>query len=444
MRAVTSDLAAFLEARRTASDVQMLVADCFTFTLRSGMVLTYTNADLSILLNGFIYAANAVLVDGLRYNSSVGLDVDQQKITLAARASDTIGGMAFLVALQAGAFDGCLVRRDRAFLAAWGQPPVGAVTLFQGRVTTIDEIGRTSAEITVASDLVLLDVQMPRNIYQPTCNHTLYDSGCALVKNAFGANGVVGAGVTAGSIPWAGAADLYTQGTLVFTSGVGLGVTASIKGGQRRCACPCRAASRGAGGRRHVHRLPGLRSYRCDMSGQVRQSRALSWLSVRACSGDGVLMNQDTQQRQVVVAEARRWIGTRYHPGADVRGAGVDCGMLIVRIFVDLGLCPAFDPRPYPQDWHLHRADERYLGFVTTHCGEVAAASPGDICVFRFGRCYAHGGIVTSTSPLTLVHAFSPAGCVLEEAVAANSTLSGSVRRPRFFSLWANDAEPIA
>ena len=222
-------LASFIEARRSARDVQMLCADCYTFTLASGLVLTYTNADVPIALNGFIYAANAVLVDGLQYKTSVGLDVDAQKVTIAARASDTIGGTAFLVALAAGAFDGCLVRRERAFLADWSAPPVGAVILFQGRVTTVDQIGRTSAEITVASDLVLLDVQMPRNVYQPTCNHTLYDSGCSLVKNAYGAAGTVGAGATTTTIPWAAATDAYAQGTLVFASGANIAVTAGVR-----------------------------------------------------------------------------------------------------------------------------------------------------------------------------------------------------------------------
>lgn len=141
--------------------------------------------------------------------------------------------------------------------------------------------------------------------------------------------------------------------------------------------------------------------------------------------------------RSVVVAAARRWIGTPYHPCADILGAGVDCGMLIVRVFVDTGACPPFDPRPYPSDWHLHRSEERYLGFVLANCDERAAedpARPGDIIVFRFGRCWAHGGIVTVPYPLTLVHAFSPAGCVVEEQVARNGTLAATARAPRIFS----------
>ncbi len=86
------------------------------------------------------------------------------------------------------------MQRDRAFLSAWGTAPIGAVTLFKGRVSTVDSVGRTTAQMTVACDLVLLDIDMPRNLYQPTCNHVLFDSGCGLVKNAFGAAGTVGAG----------------------------------------------------------------------------------------------------------------------------------------------------------------------------------------------------------------------------------------------------------
>jgi len=144
----------------------------------------------------------------------------------------------------------------------------------------------------------------------------------------------------------------------------------------------------------------------------------------------------EAEERALIVAEARRWIGTPYHHAADVRGAGVDCGMLIVRIFVDTGLCTPFDPRPYTPDWHLHRSDERYLGFVFDRCCEVEAPCAGDIVVFRYGRCYSHGGVVTKASPLTFVHAHRPARCVLEEELAQSVDLSHPSRERKFFSYW--------
>jgi cell wall-associated NlpC family hydrolase len=141
-------------------------------------------------------------------------------------------------------------------------------------------------------------------------------------------------------------------------------------------------------------------------------------------------------QRRAIAREAQSWIGTPYHPQADIKGAGVDCGMLLVRVFVDTGLCEPFDPRPYADDWYLHRTEERYLGFIFDRTKEVEAPLPGDVMVFRYGRCYAHEGIVTDASPLAIVHAFQPAGFVIEEDVGGNVLLSAPARRPRFFSYW--------
>lgn len=150
-------------------------------------------------------------------------------------------------------------------------------------------------------------------------------------------------------------------------------------------------------------------------------------------------MSLEGYQRRHVVREAQSWVGTKYHPQGDVKGAGVDCGMLLVRVFVDAGLCAPFDPRPYADDWYLHRGEERYLGFIFDRTKEVAAPLPGDVVAFRYGRCYAHGGIVTIASPLTIVHAFQPALAVLEEEVARSPALCAAARHPRFFSLWAKE-----
>jgi len=146
-------------------------------------------------------------------------------------------------------------------------------------------------------------------------------------------------------------------------------------------------------------------------------------------------------QRAAVVAEARKWLGTPYHDNGDIRGAGVDCGMLIVRVFVDLGLVPPFDPRPYPRDWMMHNDEERYLGWVKTWCGEVERPEAGDIAVFRFGRCYSHGGVITAGDPLSLVHAYADAGCVIEEGFAQNAALTLPIRKTRYFSLWGKRTE---
>ncbi|MDQ6704005.1 MAG: DUF2163 domain-containing protein [Pseudomonadota bacterium] len=233
MRAATTALVNYINLLRAEPDAQAIVADCYTFTLRTGLILTYCNADVPITLNGYVYAAKSILLDGLKFKCATGLEVDQQQITISARAADTVGGVPFLQALRNGVFDGCEISRERAFLNSWSPAdtanPVGSVILFKGRIGTIDNIGRTTAQITVNSDLVLLDMQMPRNVYSPSCQHVLYDSGCTLVKSAFGTAGTVGAGSTGSVINWSGASTTFNQGTILFSSGVNAGVSANVK-----------------------------------------------------------------------------------------------------------------------------------------------------------------------------------------------------------------------
>jgi len=230
MRTASPPLLAHLNALRSG-DGRTLVADLYTFTLSTGQVLTYSSADVSITWNGYTYLANSVLVDGLSFKSATGLDVDQQQITIIARDTDTVGGVPVLKALRGRIFDGCEIVRERAFLTAWNTAPVGTVILFKGRIGTIDRIGRTEAEITVNSDLVLLDLEMPRNIYTANCQHVLYDSGCAVVKESFGANGSVGVGSTRTVILWPGGNEAYSQGTITFLTGTNAGVKANVKVG---------------------------------------------------------------------------------------------------------------------------------------------------------------------------------------------------------------------
>jgi len=147
----------------------------------------------------------------------------------------------------------------------------------------------------------------------------------------------------------------------------------------------------------------------------------------------------EQEQRLRIVEEARRWVRTPYHNCADIHGIGVDCGMLIVRVFVDTGVVPPFDPRPYNPDWMLHRDEEKYLEFFTTRCVRVREPGLGDLVLFRYGRSYSHGGIVTGLYPISIVHAYHDAGMVIEETFEQNPALTENGRRPIFFSVWNKD-----
>lgn len=141
--------------------------------------------------------------------------------------------------------------------------------------------------------------------------------------------------------------------------------------------------------------------------------------------------------REAVVAAARSWVGTPYHHRARVKGAGVDCGQLLMEVFVEAGVVERYDPGFYTCDWHLHRGEERYLEVVEQFCDPIDAdeetidwriianpsfrAEPGDIVVFRVGRTFSHGGIVTEWP--RMVHAYMAAE-VVEEVSLLNTPMS--------------------
>lgn len=237
MKAFTGTVGAALQAVIDAPDqsqipapyTNLVYAECFTFITTVGTTYTWTTVDFDVTYNGFTFNASGPLVSGLKYKGSVGLEVDKQQVTIAARPTDLINGAPFLIALRDGAFDGAPIYRDRVFLAGPQGAVIGGVRMFQGRLSTVDSVGRTQATVTVASDLVILDYDMPKNLFSPTCLHVLYDAGCGIVRGTFSADGVVGAGSTSNSIFWTGARVGDIQGSLVFTSGANANVRATVK-----------------------------------------------------------------------------------------------------------------------------------------------------------------------------------------------------------------------
>ena len=88
MKSTTAAVTTLLNAARAAPDAPIAFAECFTFIATSGAVYTWTNVDYPVTYNGHIFLANGPLVQGLKYKGSVGLEVDKQQITIAARPTD--------------------------------------------------------------------------------------------------------------------------------------------------------------------------------------------------------------------------------------------------------------------------------------------------------------------------------------------------------------------
>lgn len=137
-------------------------------------------------------------------------------------------------------------------------------------------------------------------------------------------------------------------------------------------------------------------------------------------------------KRAELVGEARRWLGTPYHHNGRVRGVGVDCAMLLAEVFETCGVVPRVEPGDYPHDWHLHRSEELFLGWLERlGARAVDAPQPGDVGLWRFGRTWSHGGIVVDGEP-SIVHAYLGRGVI--RTTLTEEPLAG--REVGWWSLW--------
>lgn len=122
----------------------------------------------------------------------------------------------------------------------------------------------------------------------------------------------------------------------------------------------------------------------------------------------------EAEERAAVVAEARTWLNTPYRDCAMVKGHGVDCAFLLAAVFENAGIEAPIEIEPYSPQWYLHRNDELYLNKVLERAKEIteAEAQPADVVLFKFGRCFAHGGIIIDPGFPSMIHAFKQAGIV--------------------------------
>jgi NlpC/P60 family putative phage cell wall peptidase len=127
--------------------------------------------------------------------------------------------------------------------------------------------------------------------------------------------------------------------------------------------------------------------------------------------------------RAQIVAEARTWVGTRWHHQASTKGVGSDCVGLVAGVARALGIAGgeefAADPdvRGYgrePDPVMLLSVCARYLEPV--HLPEVRM---GDILLLRFAAEPQHFAIVSQKNPDYMLHAYAQARRIVENRIDA-------------------------
>ncbi|MFZ6767515.1 DUF2163 domain-containing protein [Undibacterium sp. Di26W] len=224
MRPASEQLIALLNSQR------FVTCNLFTFTLITGVDYRWTDADVDIPVGDHVFSSTGPAISGAKYRLVRGMQVSDLQLSVLVKPTDLVGGVPWFLATRSGALKNCHVRIDKAFMQDWGKPAESLV-IFEGDVT---ESYDTDQEVvlTVASDAKRLNTSIPRQIFQPGCMRTLYDSGCGVDKVAYSFEG------TATTVPnrhsfttSLGQPDNYFAfGEIIFTSGDNSGVRRSVKG----------------------------------------------------------------------------------------------------------------------------------------------------------------------------------------------------------------------
>lgn len=204
------------------------LADIYTFTLKSGVVLRYTSADIAITYNSLIYTP--IPVSRGRTRTSIGVEVDTLEVTISPGPDLTVSGSPFLQAAHSGIFDGATVLVEKAYMPSWGNTSAGVLHIFEGEVSDV-EIDGLSLYMKVWSMTALLNIQMPRNKYQAPCGKNLYGAACGVIKANFKVIGSVTAGSNTLIVnsALAQAADYFMLGTIEFQTGQNANVIRTVR-----------------------------------------------------------------------------------------------------------------------------------------------------------------------------------------------------------------------
>lgn len=230
MLPTTPELASLLDAWRNDTSVEVYVAALYTFTLSGGEKITWSGEDQDIAWNGQTYVRGPGIA-ATPITRQIGTQVSQKDISLVFDDTVSVNGVGLAKFLASGGLFNATMLFESAYAYAPDQPIIGTLAEFSGRVTQLKDCGETRATITVSNWMSLLNVQVPINLWQPPCLHTLFDSGCKLDRSQYAKNGVV----QGMADPLTIATDLsaadgyYNLGKIVFTSGENEGQSRAVK-----------------------------------------------------------------------------------------------------------------------------------------------------------------------------------------------------------------------
>lgn len=211
---------------------QFLMADLYTITTIQGDVYRYTNFDSHLTVDNQVYRADGPIISRQGISVSLGIEVDSLSIDIDVIDENSFDQIPIVQAFHNGVLDGARFKLERVFMdhRTPTDTSAGTIKLFEGRIIE-PEFDRNQISASVASDTDVLDVMMPRNLYQPSCLNSLFDGSCGLSHANYVVTTTVEANSTLNRLlctlqqpqGW------FTQGVVEFTQGVNKGLKRTVR-----------------------------------------------------------------------------------------------------------------------------------------------------------------------------------------------------------------------
>lgn len=210
------------------SSQQFIFCDLYEITLANSTKLRYSTLDVDVTYKGNVYLANAVILDRGRTRAVIGVEVDTLEVEVNPHPSDYINGISFVSAAASGSLDGASILLSRAFFDE-NLALVDGFVVFAGAIADI-EVRRSKVAMQCKSNLELLNISLPKNVYQSGCQNTLYDENCTLSRAAWATAATVNNATRVTiNATIAKPAKWFDQGYIQFTSGTLNGIKRTVK-----------------------------------------------------------------------------------------------------------------------------------------------------------------------------------------------------------------------
>lgn len=226
MRQVSDKMAALLESN------QFVIAELYTITTIQGNEYRYTNYDYSLIVDGKAYLFNGPIIERDSLSYKIGIELDSLSVTVSINDDVMLGSLPFLQVVHNGQLDGARFKLERVFMDTKHpfDTSAGTIKLFDGLIVEPD-FTRTALQFSVKPDLDVLSVQMPRDLYQPSCKNTLFDIRCSLNREEHAVFATVEDDSTLSRIVCtiAKPQGYFTQGVVEFTAGLNASLKRTIR-----------------------------------------------------------------------------------------------------------------------------------------------------------------------------------------------------------------------